>query len=76
MRSLTLDEVREWYALRNHVRQHISSLEVCGRCDRVREVRHLTLDGTTSYKCRGGCEAKLASKAMPPATETSHKSRP
>lgn len=61
---LTIKEAREWFQIRDHVKEAVAQLEVCERCWRVRDLEHLVLvDGV--YCCRpgdaGGCLAARAS---------------
>ncbi len=51
--TLTLEETREWYRIRDHVRQVVEHLEVCWRCSRVRELSDLVLV-KGMYCCRPG----------------------
>ena len=51
--SLTHDEAREWFEIRDRVKEAVQQLEACARCWRVRDLSHLVLlDG--SYFCRPG----------------------
>ena len=62
---LTLEETREWFQIRDHVRQALLQLEVCSRCWRVRDLTQLIHIGGY-YCCRpddkDGC---LARKSLP-----------
>ena len=49
--TLTLEEAREWFQIRDHVRDSVQQLEVCATCGRVRERSQLIwIDG--NYHCR------------------------
>ncbi len=53
MMKLTLDETKEWFQIRDHVKDVILHLEMCSRCWRVRDRENLI--GTQSgYCCRPG----------------------
>lgn len=64
---LTQEEVREWFQIRNHVRDAVLQLEVCGRCWRVRDQSRLfRIAGT--YCCRPdddeGCLASRTARTL------------
>lgn len=48
---LTQEETREWFQMRDHVRQSVMQLEVCDHCSRVRDRAHLIRVAGTYY-CR------------------------
>lgn len=59
--TLTIKEAREWFQIRDHVKDAVTHLEMCERCWRVRDQEHLVVvDG--AYCCRpgdkGGCLAR------------------
>ena len=59
--TLTLQETREWFQIRDHVKEAVRRLEMCSRCGRVREIAHLVhVQG--NHCCRpgdkGGCLAR------------------
>lgn len=51
--KLTINETREWYNIRDHVRDVVLRLEVCCRCWRVRDKAELVGAGPV-YFCRPG----------------------
>ncbi len=58
--KLTIEEAREWYQIRDRVREAVADLEVCSRCGRVRDKANLV--GTSRYYCcrpgdKNGCMA-------------------
>ena len=51
--TLTLQEAREWFQMRKHVREAVMHLEVCHRRWRVRELTHPMRVGRAQC-CRPG----------------------
>jgi len=51
--TLTIEEAREWFRIRDRVKQAVFRLEVCGRCWRVRDLAKL-IPVRGSYCCRPG----------------------
>lgn len=68
--TLTINEAREWFQIRDHVKEAVSHLEVCERCWRVRDLADLVpVEGV--YCCRpgdpGGCLAGRGSVQPQPS---------
>lgn len=51
--TLNLEETREWFQIRDHVKDAVLHLEVCDRCWRVRDLADL-IEVEGSYCCRPG----------------------
>ena len=51
--GLTLKEAREWFQIRDNVKDAVLHLEVCDSCLRVRDLENLVQIGNT-YRCRPG----------------------
>ncbi len=48
---LSLEEAREWFEIRDHVREAVEQLEMCVHCGRVRDKSHL-IRIRGQYRCR------------------------
>ncbi len=51
--KLTLDETREWFQIRDHVKDAVQHLEVCDSCLRVRDITDL-IHVADGYRCHPG----------------------
>ena len=59
--KLTLNETREWFQMRDNVKDAVLNLEMCDHCLRVRDMADL-VEVNSGYRCRpgdvNGCLAK------------------